>query len=154
MPELSHELKILTYTGCHNSIFHPLGMSEIQDEPVSIITHVSTTDLDSYRRWIELDQTKWIIKNLSSALQFLQSKRVLMNILTEKAILMKDPESFWSLPVIVDFSYACLAECATHFIKHHKKLFSTTSHLPVDVSRFHRDSDYPPTNRIFIASLT
>ena len=80
---LSHELKVLTYIGCHDSIVYPLGISEIQNEPVSIFAHVSTTDLDSYRRWIEFDQIRWIIKNISSALQFLQTKCVLLNNLTE-----------------------------------------------------------------------
>ena len=46
---------------------------------------------------------------------------------------MKEPEKHLSLPVIADFSYACLVKCATHFTKHHTEVFSSASHLPFDV---------------------
>ena len=129
---LAHELKLLTHIGSHDSIVCPLGITEIENRPASLFKYVSRTDLESFGK-VEFKQLKWIVTNLSSALTFLQSKGIILNNLVEGSIFMKEPETYFSLPVIVDFSSACLESTAMHLNIHHREKFSKTNHLPIDV---------------------
>lgn len=132
---LGHELKMLRYLGSHENIIKPIGLTESIETISSIFEHVATIDLVEYARMHPtylFDQVKWIIKNLTSALQFIHSKSIILNNLVEQSILMR-PTHGYSVPVIIDFSCACHTVGVTCLTQYFQEKFSKTNHLPNEV---------------------
>lgn len=130
---LAHELKLLSYLGFHRNIVVQLGLTEIDGIPSSMFLKISETDLFQYsriHRQFRLDQVKWMVKNLTSAIEFLHSKNVILNNLTEYSICIEQPES---VPVIVDFSCAYHVDGAKLLSERFQRRFAKTNHLPAEV---------------------
>ena len=125
---LSHELQILTLITYHPSIIHPIGFTEVDLKPTAIFEDVPSTSLADFRGF-EVIHLKHVLKHLLSALEFIHSKKIILNFLTEQSVAKISWEEF-SIPMITDFSWACHEKGSVPLSLFFQSKFAETKHLP------------------------
>ena len=128
---LSYELKILTLLTHHPSIIKPIGFTEIHNKPVAVYETVPSSSLAEFRGF-KVNHLKWVLRHLMSAMEFIHSKSIILNFLTEHSVNRVKFDEF-SIPVIVDFSWACHKNGVQVLPKYFREKSAQTNHLPSKV---------------------
>jgi len=137
---LGNELKILSFLGKHPNIVNPLALTEMDNSPaalydISVYSNLKECFQNQYtKQHLTISQVIWIIRHLTSALEYLFIKGILHNNIIEESIFMQQCDiEYGVVPVLAEFSCACPATKAGYLTAYFQERFAVTKHLPPDV---------------------